>query len=359
MNADFYNDLDIFSGSGKHILIVTHQLTRTGAPRILIATCNALREFGFTVVVISPEDGPLKVDFIEQEISVLIDENLVDDVNSEIFERFARNFDLVIFNTLASGCFLNKVKKSLPNLIWWLHEGDVAFNMFNTYKFNDYANIHTYCVSKYTQRIAKNYGYHVENKILPYIFDLNIKKQFVTCKKNYYVLVGSIEPRKGQDLAIDAMLELIKDFPSLKLYLIGQILDKQYFEELKSSKIFNTTVNYLGQLDHDDVLRIVSESSCLLVPSRDDPAPLVIPEAFGLHTLVISSKHTGYSEDIINYKLGYVFNDLDDLISKMKLVANLRGINKQLNDNTDDYLNSNLSAEKSKNTLKSIVNELI
>ena len=51
---------DVFSASGKRALILSHELTMTGAPIVLTSAVPVLRSMGFEVVVLGPaDDGSL------------------------------------------------------------------------------------------------------------------------------------------------------------------------------------------------------------------------------------------------------------------------------------------------------------
>ncbi len=149
----------------KDYLIVSHELSLTGAPLVLVDVVEFLLEEGNYVVVTSPVDGPLRETFIKMGVTVIIDEGIT--LGQNMFERFARNFDMVIVNTLACFKAVELLSDSLPPVLWWLHEGSVAFNDFKDRLPKSFgSNIHIYCVSEYSKNILLHFIKDVEAQTL-------------------------------------------------------------------------------------------------------------------------------------------------------------------------------------------------
>ena len=61
----------------RKILLISHQLSRTGAPIALLNVARLLREEGNEIVLISLDEGPLREDFESMGISVSIETEIL------------------------------------------------------------------------------------------------------------------------------------------------------------------------------------------------------------------------------------------------------------------------------------------
>ena len=109
--------------SGKSILLLTHDLSRTGAPLLLLETAQLLIESGATVRLASAADDVNGWN--------LASEYKIPLIPLEAAAQIATNSDIIIANTVSKGMnsWVNGCLNSDPTisdrLIWWVHEIDV------------------------------------------------------------------------------------------------------------------------------------------------------------------------------------------------------------------------------------------
>jgi glycosyltransferase involved in cell wall biosynthesis len=85
-----------------------------------------------------------------------------------------------------------------------------------------------------------------------------------------FINVGSITKVKMQHLQIDAMSELVKDFPRLKLLCVGSVLEPVYYKDLRKrvkEKGLRNNVKFLENRTRKDVAGLLQMSNCFLLPS--------------------------------------------------------------------------------------------
>jgi glycosyltransferase involved in cell wall biosynthesis len=130
-------------------------------------------------------------------------------------------------------------------------------------------------------------------------------------------IFGSIEPRKGQDLAIAALETLppkVSDLIHLRLY--GEDTRSNY-----SSKLFQSlsnVVTYHGLLEPEEYHRAIVSCDAVLVSSRDDTLPLVSLDALSCGRVLMCTSTTGTSLYLEHGLSGYVAKDATaDAISAM------------------------------------------
>lgn len=335
MKSIFYRDIvhtykiflpqkEMKNTSGRDILLVTHELTRSGAPIVLKNAVQFFLERGDWPVIASPIDGPLRQEFLDMGIPVIIDEGIVN--GHWTFEHFARNFDLVVVNTIALSNAIQALSDSLPPVIWWIHEGDVAFELFKGIIPKRIGkNIHAYAVSAYAQNVMKRYHIDAEGQLMFGIRDCKNMVAYDEGKLKQFIVVGAVENRKGQDIAVQAFKSLTKEEQeNSKLLIIGRGTDKQVMDYILEESGKNERIEYLDAVPFEVVLKEYARSCAILVPSRDDPVPTVAAEAMSLEIPCIVSDHTGISNYICDGENGYVCasGDVRAMADRMTEVLN-------------------------------------
>ena len=115
---------DVFSAKGRRALILSHELTMTGAPIVLVSAVPVLRSLGFEVVVLGPADeGPLQL-FLDAGAAVV---TRPDCVTSSALWGLATSADLVLANTVVEAPVVNTLNGSFVPVLWWLHDAFAGY----------------------------------------------------------------------------------------------------------------------------------------------------------------------------------------------------------------------------------------
>lgn len=116
--------IDVSKEITKPVLVVSHELSRTGAPIVLFDLVQILREKEYDVFVVSYEDGELKENYLKIGMTVTICEKRID---NEWLTQLSRLFDMWIINTLVMAPLVNYMRNKRVNIVWWLHESEQFF----------------------------------------------------------------------------------------------------------------------------------------------------------------------------------------------------------------------------------------
>lgn len=281
--------------SGPDVLLVSHELTQTGAPRMLFYAALAIKQAGGFPVVVAPEDGPLRDELVRSGIVVIIDESIR--YNHFLFERFARNFDLAIVNTIA----LSGVTKMLSAIdiletIWWLHEAQEIQNRWHETQGIHWERVRTLAVSNYARQFIPE---NIPAKVLYNGVPDESADEIALQSKLTFVLAGTIEPRKGQDILVDAIALLPEQVRrQCRFIIVGKLWQshQSYWEAIRARLRRLPEVEYLGSLNHSETLKLLSSCDVLVCPSRDESFSLVAAEAAMLSKPCILSDHVGVHE---------------------------------------------------------------
>lgn len=300
------------------ILLVSHELSRTGAPVVLQDMAKVLQKEGYFVLMLSPLDGALREELCEAGIPVIVDRHL-------LFGRFQKEqeydkwwpsdvfvelFPLSVFCTAVMHNAITRYEHRAQSILWWLHEGSASFEAFGhclPLKLSD--RVHVAFVCEYVKEQLEKIGVYYEGTILNYgVEDANIELKSSTNDKVVFVSVATIDQRKGQDVLVDAISLLpLKYLDKSEFWFVGRKHDETIYQSVFMAEKGYPNVTIWGELPREKVLKLYDECDCMVCSSRDDPLPVVLTEMMILNKPCICSDHTGTAHYIEDGKNGFVF----------------------------------------------------
>lgn len=294
------------------ILAITHQLDRTGAPIVLFKLLEILKDAGYDIEIMSMKEGELSNEAKRLGFPFSIRPRFLHDY--ENFINIAKEFDLVIVNTLAAFEAIHALKTTDISVLWWLHENDNIFEFLKDLipDFKELPdNIRVFAVSIRVQEYLKiHYGFNADILPIPVddipsdhgtVLGINDKIRFVT--------VGTYSKVKGQDILAKSIRGISdKLIDSCEFLFCGneEVCDPEIIESVRSLCKDYENVKMLGSLPREEVLSLIESADCLIVPSRDDPLPTVAIEAMMKETLLLCTDGCGVSLYMRDGKDGFV-----------------------------------------------------
>jgi GT2 family glycosyltransferase/glycosyltransferase involved in cell wall biosynthesis len=322
--ADSPQDFDIYPaasadqaasrGGGRDVLILSHDLTNSGAPRIVFDMATALREAGHFVIVMSPTDGCLRHELAAAGITVLVEPLLL--AQHDSLRDFARNFDRVIANTVVSWPAVLQLSR-VADVYWYIHESQLIADEFD-YRPDFVQALHearqVWAISKRTQRYLQKRRADVA--LLETSVDAFPAAQRGDAAPGpagralSFAVIGSYEPRKGQDVAIAAIGLLPEDIRRrCRFNFFGRTLDEDFRRALPGLVGGMSEIHLGPDLSHELCLQQMQAADVILCPSRDDAMSLVALEAMSLGKVVACTAQTGISEYLRDMESGIVIAD--------------------------------------------------
>lgn len=295
----------------KRILLVSHEMTYTGAPRSLLKIAGILREEGGIVDIWTLCEGAFVKEF--ENMGFEVESVKFPSEASEKLAKKLRKFDFVIANTIFTSSFACYAQR-YANTILYIREACNIPQLIVDCGLNesDLGEIrHVVCVSEYAGKfIEEKYHPPELNVIHNFVEDTygrNDTKERKQDNNTIDVLVlGTIEPRKGQKIAIEAFLDLPDEIRArTKLHFAGGIPEwaKDYWVGIE--KYLSDQIIYHGEIRKSEVLQeLYQDMDIILVPSMDESCSLVALEAamYGKPLLVtenVGAKYLVDSECII------------------------------------------------------------
>lgn len=304
--------------ANKRILVVTHELSRSGAPLVLAEACiNVLRPHGYQMMVVSPIDGPVADMYLENGVSVLIQPDLLR-MDSDAIVRLALGFDLVFVCTIVPYACIWMLN-GIPNIqvMWWLHDCKLGYTYIAKMMPESLEkNVHVYCGGQYEMDVLQEFCPSYEASVLLYgVKDRNPEGKLYKPGNTplQFAIIASIENRKGQDILAKA-IELLDDQTrkQCRFLFVGNVLEESVFEHVEAVvNRYPKIVTYRKNIPREELDGVYQKSDCIICSSRDDPMPAFVTEAMMFGRPIICSEHTGSADVIKDDKNGFIYHNDD------------------------------------------------
>ena len=305
------------------VMIITHELSLTGAPIALLNLAENWRKAGANILVVSPFDGPMRDEWLAHSFSVFIHPSLYAD---SFLATSADYFDAVVLSTVVAYQAVPALAGHKARVLWWIHDSRMSYTEYGFDRCMPAVlpeNTKVLCGGEYAKEQVDTFypSYHAgvlyysvkdcadEIDTLP-VFDMNRfhgKKVFLTA--------GTLEYRKGQSVLVDAIRKLPKHILRRCAFLfIGKEIDApEHDAVVELCRDYPDNVFLFDPISHDSLLSVYSQCHCLICCSRDDPLPVVVTEMQMLSRPVICSSNTGSYHLIEDKSLCYENDDPDEL----------------------------------------------
>lgn len=330
--------------SNKTVLLVIHELSRTGAPVVAVDTAKILKDNGYFVTVIALKGGRLLEELTEYGIPVVIMNQAKYVQYTGIgIEQFTNNFDMDVFIKafdhiiMITATLYNLVKRYMNSgkkIMWWIHEGAETYNIIgHKMPKNLMPNIKVFCGGEYSAEQLEKWKFDYHPKVLNYgVHDIGKIKKINTNNKIVFLLAGTLSSRKGQLILLEAIKKLsIEEQNKCNFIFIGDpydgdIVGEKVKKEIEEYSIEHDNVKLFNSISRNELFEIYKKIDVLVLASIDDPMPVVATENLMLGNIVLCSTGTGtsyYLKDKIN---GFVFDNgsIEELYEKIRYIIHAK-----------------------------------
>ncbi|MGN1154120.1 MAG: glycosyltransferase family 4 protein [Candidatus Gastranaerophilaceae bacterium] len=292
----------------KNILLISHDLTPTGAPYVLLDISRLLRD-KYNIFVWSIDGGALYDEFINLNIKPTI----LNDVNYKkcrAYYKELKKCDYVIVNTIVNDFWANLCKECCLPYIWYIHEAKISeiikpnYNEIKEILKNNQENI--YVVSDY----AKSYfskTFDVNTKVINnFTIDTYRNKTNEYSDVIQFTFVGTIDPNKGLKYLCQALNSLPLNLAcKYQLNIAGKFTNEYYKREILSLIENNKNIKYWEQVSGEEKLKLFELTNVFVVPSLDESSSRVTLEACMMGRPVIVTENVG-AKYMITHNTGWI-----------------------------------------------------
>ena len=349
----------LFNSFKTKVVVVTHELSKTGAPILAYNIALELKKKKVDVLVLalSFREGYLVEEYQKNRISLLcLDEgnenykffkvdqdghllNHSDQENMKSILNFLEEngYDTVIANTIVSGKYLKEFHEHGFKIISLIHEMRTTIEH---YGFKSYGEI----VSQYADFIVfpnefvkkdfeKIYpSIHGEELIHPQgvykkwiqMDQPSILEKYQLEGKEYIISSGTAELRKGIDLFVSAAIMLLNQNSDLHFVWTGSFNDSEleiWMKDQIERSGFVSNFHFISFIQEEqDYIQILRSAKVFWALSREDPFPSTVLEAMAYNVSVLGFKNTGGIQTMLSDGRGTLIDsfDLNNVVEQTK-----------------------------------------
>ena len=312
---------DAYSPSGRRAFIMSHLLDMTGAPIVLVSAVPVLRNMGYEVVVLGPEDdGSLEL-FLDAGAAVITRPGCV---STPVLWGLAFCADFVLANTIVEAKAVRALNGTGVPVLWWLHDAFAGYpHIAHQIPKQLESNVRLYSVGSHAAAAMHDVRPDFEIRSLIYGLpdyaaeDFTRSDIFTALKipkdRPLFATVGSFERRKGQDILCEAIRLLPADVRKNASFLfVGKAAEKEMMDAVRDlTTDCPDNVFYCKRLTRDEIKSLMEQCACLICASRDDPMPTFVTEGLIFGKPSIVSEHTGTAGLVTEGVDGFIYNDDD------------------------------------------------
>jgi glycosyltransferase involved in cell wall biosynthesis len=135
--------------------------------------------------------------------------------------------------------------------------------------------------------------------------------------------VGNVRRVKGHDLFIQAAAEVLKHYPQVQFHVVGEVLEPEYFAELKQLTLnlgISSNFHFLGGMS--DISDYLVGTDIFVLPSRSEGFSNAVIEAMAASLPVVATTVGGNAEAVVEGITGYLV-DANDPVSLASAITKL------------------------------------
>ncbi len=309
--------------NNKKILLLSHELSRTGASIALMNMARILRKMGHSVIYAGVVGGTLIQELEADGLEYICDWGFV---SQEEQKECIEKFDMAVICSYGLKMYVQEYSGLCIPILWWIHEAEEFYRgKMETSGVGE--NVHVYCGGKYAREIFQAHYKASDTKILQYCIpedESAAAGRKGASDRICIALIGTVCKRKAQDVLLRAVSSLSLEYQErLEVLMVGSVLkaEQNYWDTQESLVKGLENVRMIGEVSQKELAQIYQGLDVLVCPSRDDPMPIVVTQAMMYGKVCIISENVGQVEFIRQGENGFIFHSQDELTALLKWVV--------------------------------------
>lgn len=342
--------------SMNSILVVSHDMSRTGAPMLLLHIVKKLHQLGWHIVVVSPTAGPLVPEFSRYAEVYLASDSK--SFASRLSRLRLNGTKMALVNSAVSGSWcpsLNKVGFEVVSLV---HELPGAINAWDAVPdaklMAEYSKFvvfpSTFVRDKFSAlvEIESNYivrpqGLFLKSKTAPARISAgHYIRRKLSLNTNPIVLnVATGNYRKGFDLFV----AMATKAPKLNFVWVGDVDGDILSQVSRGVGIDNLqNLHLIGYVsDLELLLNLYAGANVIALTSREEPFGSIVLESMNAGTPIVGFRDVGGFQDVVKCnETGFLVElpNIDDMLAKIMEILKNRVLAKRLEHNCKQVIES-------------------
>lgn len=307
----------------RKVLLVSYEMSYTGSPMAVLNLAKAFKKLKYEIDVWTLNEGEFQVEF--EKLGIRVQAIAFKSMDNFTIEKRLSGYEYIIANTVFCAEFAEWVS-AFSNTILYIHEAqnvaDLAKACNIRRKSIEMAS-NVFCVSEYAKKSILD-QYNIKNiYVLPnYVEKVFLPKKKKKDNKIRFLVSGTYEYRKGQDVVEEAFLEMPSDFrKKAELHFVGAMPEwsRDYQNSIKEKKIDNIYIHN-KICDRKELFRFYDYVDVIVVASRDESCSLVALEAAMLKKCIFVTENTGASYVVANKRFVLPTGEVQRLKQEMQYI---------------------------------------
>ena len=120
------------------------------------------------------------------------------------------------------------------------------------------------------------------------------------------IYVGRLQPVKGVQYLIEAMIAVQREIPDINLVIVGDGEERSKLEKLAKELDLTGCIQFVGKVPQEEIPSMLHQSDIFVLPSLSEGFPNVIIEAMAAGLPIVASKIGGIPEIVEDEINGYL-----------------------------------------------------
>jgi glycosyltransferase involved in cell wall biosynthesis len=167
-------------------------------------------------------------------------------------------------------------------------------------------------------------------------------------EKDVILYVGWILPHKGIHVMLEAMVEVVKEIPSARLFIIET--GKDNIQQLIRRYELESYVTVLGRVAPEDVKEYLQRANIVVIPEQwENVGPLFLVEAMNFAKPIVASSIGAIPEFIDDGQSGFLVEPNDSRAFAERIIWILKNRERAMEMGRNAYENAKRIFDKNKN----------
>ncbi len=348
------------TGNSEGVLLMSHELTLSGAPIQLYMLAKALIDLGYQPIVYSLSEGDLIDDYMKINVPIICGIGPAE--SAEWVNNLVENFKLVFVNTLPMVPFVRYLSNGTRRIFWWIHESSYLFKEKYCTDIPKSSGLKILAVSEKCSEHIKKYM-DLDSTIFTICIEDTGTSYKCTSKKTVFLWAGILDPNKAPEILLNAIMSLPESYANRSEFIIvGQTHHdhkNEYARLVKelASKLPNTC--FMDAMNHSEFLKLMNTVDSIVVTSMEETMSAVAVEGLMKGKIAVCTEGCGIAKYIDTPKNGFVFpvRDSQKLSEILKTIIDNNDNLSKLKSSGRKVYETNFTYEVFKNNLEKLLTE--
>ncbi len=160
---------------------------------------------------------------------------------------------------------------------------------------------------------------------------LDFRKQLSIDENDFVILfVGRLGKEKSVDVLIEGQKDIVKKHKNVKLMIVGDGPDMDYFKSLVSKYGLEKNVIFTGKVSYDDIPLYYQAASVFATASKTETQGLTVIEAMAASLPVLAVDDDSFRIAVVDELNGYLFQDQNEYVEKVDYLIRHLEIQKKM-----------------------------